>query len=141
MQTGENEQALRKIIDFTRLLSILVLLLHFYFSCYGAFNELHFTYSVVNRVLANIYNLSVFKSILMAKSTALGFLIISLIGTKGKNLPRNQVVWFIRISNGPVHNIVFYMEYHFCYPQVSAFPRRSSFQLPVADGLFYDNSQ
>lgn len=98
MQTGENEQALRKIIDFTRLLSILVLLLHFYFSCYGAFNELHFTYSVVNRVLANIYKLSVFKSILMAKSTALGFLIISLIGTKGKNLPRNQVVWFIRIS-------------------------------------------
>jgi hypothetical protein len=44
MQTGENEQALRKIIDFTRFLGILVLILHFYFSCYGAFSEMHLTY-------------------------------------------------------------------------------------------------
>jgi hypothetical protein len=34
--TGENEQALRKIIDFTRLASIVVLVLHFYFFCYRA---------------------------------------------------------------------------------------------------------
>jgi len=84
MQTGENEQALRKIIDFTRFLGILVLILHFYFSCYGAFNELHFTYPIVNRVLVNIYKLSIFRSLLIVKSVALGFLIISLIGTKGK---------------------------------------------------------
>jgi hypothetical protein len=84
MQTGENEQALRKIIDFTRFLGILVLILHFYFCCYGAFSELHFTYPIVNRVLVNIYKLSIFKSMLIVKSVALGFLIISLIGTKGK---------------------------------------------------------
>ncbi|MDB5122417.1 MAG: conjugal transfer protein TraG [Mucilaginibacter sp.] len=84
MQTGENEQALRKIIDFTRLLGILVLILHFYFSCYGTFSELHLTYPVVNRVLVNIYKLSIFKSILVVKSVALAFLVISLIGTKGK---------------------------------------------------------
>jgi hypothetical protein len=84
MQTGENEQALRKIIDFTRFLGILVLILHFYFSCYGAFSELHFTYPIVNRVLVNIYKLSIFKGMLIVKSVALGFLIISLIGTKGK---------------------------------------------------------
>jgi len=84
MQTGENEQALRKIIDFTRFLGILVLILHFYFCCYGAFSELHFTYPIVNRVLVNIYKLSIFKSILIVKSVALVFLVISLIGTKGK---------------------------------------------------------
>ena len=84
MQTGENEQALRKVIDFTRFLGILVLILHFYISCYAAFDELHFTYPVVNRVLVNIYKLSVFKSILIAKSVAIGFLIVSLIGSKGK---------------------------------------------------------
>jgi hypothetical protein len=84
MQTGENEQALRKIIDFTRFLGILVLMLHFYFSCYGALIELHFTYPVVDRVLVNIYKLYIFKSILIVKSVALAFLIISLIGTKGK---------------------------------------------------------
>jgi len=84
MQTGENEQALRKIIDFTRFLGILVLLLHFYFSCYGALSELHITYPIVDRILVNIYRLPIFKGILMVKSVAIGFLIISLIGTKGK---------------------------------------------------------
>jgi len=84
MQTGENEQALRKIIDFTRFLGILVLILHFYFSCYGAFSEMHLTYPIVNRVLVNIYKLSIFKSILIVKTVAIAFLIISLIGSKGK---------------------------------------------------------
>ncbi|MFA6245316.1 MAG: conjugal transfer protein MobC [Mucilaginibacter sp.] len=84
MQTGENEQALRKIIDFTRFLGILVLILHFYFSCYGAFKELQLTYPIVDRILVNIYKLPIFKGILIVKSVAIGFLIISLIGTKGK---------------------------------------------------------
>jgi hypothetical protein len=84
MQTGENEQALRKIIDFTRFLGLFVLILHFYFSCYAAFNELHIAYPIVNRVLVNIYKLAIFRSMLITKSVALMFLIISLIGTKGK---------------------------------------------------------
>ncbi|HZW71662.1 MAG TPA: conjugal transfer protein MobC [Hanamia sp.] len=84
MQTGENEQALRKIIDFTRFLGILVLILHFYFSCYGAFSELHFAYPIVDRILVNIYKLSIFKTMLIVKSVALAFLVVSLVGTKGK---------------------------------------------------------
>jgi hypothetical protein len=84
MQTGENEQALRKIIDFTRFLGILVLILHFYFSCYRAFSELHISYAIVDRILVNIYRLPIFRSILIVKSVAIGFLIISLVGTKGK---------------------------------------------------------
>jgi hypothetical protein len=36
MQTGENEQALRQIIDITRLCSIVILMLHFYYYCYDA---------------------------------------------------------------------------------------------------------
>ena len=84
MQTGENEQALRKIMDFTRYLGILVLMLHFYFSCYGAFVQMHLTHPVVNRILTNIYKLSIFKSSLLTKSVAIVFLIASLIGSKGK---------------------------------------------------------
>jgi hypothetical protein len=33
--TGENEQDLRKIMDLTRFLSVVLLLLHFYYSCYA----------------------------------------------------------------------------------------------------------
>ena len=39
MQTGENEQALRKILDMTRLISIVILVIHFYYYCYAAFQE------------------------------------------------------------------------------------------------------
>jgi len=39
INTGENEQGLRKIIDMTRMISIIVLLLHFYYYCYNAFAE------------------------------------------------------------------------------------------------------
>ena len=37
MHTGENEQGLRKILDMTRLISLVLLGLHFYYYCYGAF--------------------------------------------------------------------------------------------------------
>ena len=82
MQTGENEQALRKIIDLIRFAGILALILHFYFSCYGVFYELHLSLPIVDQILAHFYRLPVFKSALLAKSVAIGFVIISLIGTK-----------------------------------------------------------
>ncbi|WP_460692185.1 conjugal transfer protein MobC [Mucilaginibacter puniceus] len=84
MQTGENEQALRKITDFTRFLAILILLLHFYFSCYAAFRELHLTHRVTDHILINIYKLSIFRTVWIAKTAALVFLIVSLMGTKGR---------------------------------------------------------
>ena len=84
MQTGENEQALRKIIDLIRYTGILVLILHFYFSCYGAFDELKLSLPIVNKVLVHFYRLPVFKNTLLIKSVAIGLVIVSLIGTKGK---------------------------------------------------------
>ena len=43
MNTGENEQGLRKIIDLTRMISICLLLLHFYFYCYESFSHWNLT--------------------------------------------------------------------------------------------------
>jgi hypothetical protein len=37
MNTGEDIQGLRKIIDFIRLISIFILIIHFYLSCNQAF--------------------------------------------------------------------------------------------------------
>jgi hypothetical protein len=109
MQTGENEQALRKIIDFTRFLGILVLVLHLYFSCYGAFKELHPTYAIVDRILVKIYRLPVFKNALIVKSVAIGFLIISLIGTRGKKAEN------VRFSNAVIFSVLGIMLYYASY--------------------------
>ena len=49
MQTGENEQALRKILDMTRLISIAILVLHFYYYCYIAFEQWHLTVTLTDK--------------------------------------------------------------------------------------------
>ena len=84
MQTGENEQALRKIIDFTRLLSIAILIVHFYLSCYPAFQILGLTKPFVNHILLPLSKMVVFAKVLYAKLAALVLLMISLVGSKGK---------------------------------------------------------
>jgi len=84
MQTGENEQALRKIIDFTRLLSITILLLHFYLSCHAAFQSEHLTHRIVDHILLPLSKMAIFKTSLWAKLCALILLIVSLLGSKGK---------------------------------------------------------
>lgn len=83
-QTGENEQALRKILDMTRLMALVILFLHFYFYCYGAFKEWGFVSSFSDRLLGNIRGTGLFDSFHNSKLFALGMLVISLIGAKGK---------------------------------------------------------
>ena len=84
MQTGENEQALRKIIDFTRLMSLGVLLVHFYLSCYPAFMQLGLTKPIINQVLLPLSKMLVFRQVMYAKIFALFLLLVSLVGSKGK---------------------------------------------------------
>ncbi|MEB0301552.1 conjugal transfer protein MobC [Mucilaginibacter sp. 5C4] len=84
MQTGENEQALRKIIDFTRLLSLGVLLIHFYLSCYPAFMQLGLTKPIINHVLLPLSKMMIFRQVMYAKVFALFLLLVSLVGSKGK---------------------------------------------------------
>jgi DNA segregation ATPase FtsK/SpoIIIE-like protein len=84
MHTGENEQALRKILDMTRLISITILGLHFYYYCFTAFDEWHLTSTLTNRLISNINNTGLFQPFNKSKFFALGFLLISLLGAKGR---------------------------------------------------------
>jgi len=93
MQTGENEHGLRRIIDFTRLLSLVILAIHFYITCYGAFQLWHLTATIVDRIIGNFARMPVFESILAVKAASLGLLAISLISTRGRKEER------IRLKN------------------------------------------
>ena len=84
MQTGENEQALRKILDMTRLFSIVILLFHFYYFGYSAFQEWQFSSHLTDRLLSNMYNTGLFSGFHYSKWLALGLLFISLLGAKGR---------------------------------------------------------
>ncbi|MBR9773723.1 MAG: type IV secretory system conjugative DNA transfer family protein [Cytophagales bacterium] len=84
MNTGENEQALRKILDMTRLISITILIIHFYFYCYSAFEIWGWQSTFSDRILSNIYKTGLFSNFHKSKFIALGFLGISLLGAKGR---------------------------------------------------------
>ena len=84
MHTGENEQGLRKILDLTRMISIAILLLHFYYYCYVAFEQWQMRSNITDRLLQNIYNTGLFSNFHKSKMIALIVLIISLFGAKGR---------------------------------------------------------
>lgn len=91
MNTGEDVQGLRKIIDFTRLISIFILSIHFYLSCYLMFVQFGWTAEIIDRIITNIAKTELFNSFHRPKLAALLFLIISMIGTKGKKEEKIQI--------------------------------------------------
>lgn len=84
MNTGENEQGLRKILDMTRLMSIVMLGIHFYYYCYKAFEHWKLTAEISDRLLKNISRTGLFTHFNNAKLIALALLIISLFGARGR---------------------------------------------------------
>ena len=84
MSTGENEQGLRKIIDMTRLISIVVLLLHFYFFGYQAWASLGWQSILTDRLLNGIAESGLFNDFITSKIVTLILLLISLLGVKGR---------------------------------------------------------
>ena len=117
MHTGENEQALRKIIDMTRLMSMAILVLHFYYYCYASFDQWHLTSALSDTLLENIRSTGLFKNFQQTKSFSLGLLIISLIGAKGKMDEKlNFKIAFAYIITGLV---VYFLSYLFLLTKFS----------------------
>ncbi len=95
--TGENEQGLRKIIDMTRLISIVILVLHFYYYCYQAFNQWKLVSHFTDSLLRNVAHTGLFHSFQFSKIVAAIFLGISLIGAQGK---KNEKLELKKIAVG-----------------------------------------
>ncbi|KRT15914.1 conjugal transfer protein TraG [Pedobacter ginsenosidimutans] len=98
MNTGEDTQGLRKILDFTRLISLFILAIHFYITCYRAFEFWGWTATLTDRIVVNIAKTGLFTGMLKPKLAALLFLCISLLGVKGKKdekIQRNSIVAYL----------------------------------------------
>ena len=109
MQTGENEQALRKILDMTRLISIVILLIHFYYYCYTAFQQWGFVSGFSDKILSNIHHTGLFSNFHKSKVFTLGFLLISLLGAKGRKEKKlNHKTAFAYIITGV---LIYFLSY------------------------------
>lgn len=112
-QTGENEQGLRKILDMTRLISVVLLGLHFYYYCYAAFAGWELVSEFSDRVLLNIANTGLFANFHLSKGYALLFLTISLIGSRGKKSEKlfSQTAWAYLVPGLLIYAISFLVLY------------------------------
>ncbi|MBC9909111.1 conjugal transfer protein MobC [Chitinophaga varians] len=85
MQTGENVQALQSIINFIRLCSIIILLIHYYATCYSVVQYYGISFGISDRIIYNLsHSVPFLSGQIPIKISALLLLSISLIGTKGK---------------------------------------------------------
>ncbi|MBL7759145.1 MAG: YWFCY domain-containing protein [Sediminibacterium sp.] len=101
MSTGENDQDLRKILDMTRWLSIAVLLLHFYYFCYGAFVHWRLYSEFSDNLLLGVARTGLFAQLQNAKIISLLLLIVSLLGTQGRKDEDSSVkLLFVMLGSG-----------------------------------------
>lgn len=84
MQGEDDTRGLAKIMAFMRAVSILIVLMHFYWFCYGFFKDKGWTLSLINKILANFQNTAgLFSEIIYTKIFALLLLALSCLGAKG----------------------------------------------------------
>lgn len=99
MNTGENQEGLKKILDFTRLGSLVVLGIHTYLVAYVSLYSWGWTHEWIDFLLAQIGKTGLFQGIERIRILALGLLWISLLGAKGKKDPdlnwKRLVLWFL----------------------------------------------
>lgn len=128
MNTGEDTQGLRKIIDFTRFISIVILCIHFYLCCYQAFKHWNWTAEITDRVIANISKTRLFDTLLKPRIASLLFLVISLLGVKGKKdekIQKKAIAVYLSIG------ILLYFASIFCFYINGQVPLIAGFYIAV----------
>ncbi|MFL9836748.1 conjugal transfer protein MobC [Flavobacterium sp. ST-75] len=96
MQGEDDTRGLAKIMAFMRAVSIIIVLMHFYWFCYGFFMDRGWTLPLINRILFNFQNTAgLFSEMIYTKVFALVLLALSCLGTKGT---KNQGITRFRIN-------------------------------------------
>ena len=92
MQQEDDLRGLAKVMDFMRALSILFVVIHLYWYCYGQILAWGVNIGVVDRILLNIVRTAgLFGSILYTKLFAVLFLALSCLGTQG--VKEEKITW------------------------------------------------
>lgn len=92
MQGEDDLRGLAKIMAFMRAVSILLVLMHLYWFCYGFFMERGWTLEVINKILTNFNRTAgLFSHTIYTKIFALVLLALSCLGTKG--VKNEKITW------------------------------------------------
>lgn len=92
MQGEDDLRGLAKIMAFMRAVSILLVLMHLYWFCYGFFIERGWTLEIINKVLGNFQRTAgLFSHTIYTKLFALVLLALSCLGSKG--VKNEKITW------------------------------------------------
>ncbi len=92
MQGEDDVRGLAKIMAFMRAVSILLILMHLYWFCYGYFIDRGWTLEVINKILDNFQRTAgLFSHTLYTKVFALLLLALSCLGSKG--VKNQKITW------------------------------------------------
>ncbi|MFH6987950.1 conjugal transfer protein MobC [Flavobacterium collinsii] len=92
MQGEDDLRGLAKIMAFMRAVSIILVLMHFYWCCFGFFTAHGWTLELVNRILKNFNRTAgLFSNVLYTKVFALILLALSCLGSKGAK--NEKITW------------------------------------------------
>lgn len=106
MQGEDDLKGLAKIMGFMRAVSIILVLMHFYWFCYSFFLEHGFILNILNRILSNFQKTAgLFSNPLFTKVFSLTLLSLSCLGTKGV---KNEKITWIKISTTMVAGLLLF---------------------------------
>lgn len=92
MQGEDDLRGLAKIMGFMRAVSIIIVLMHLYWFCYGFFIHRGWTLEIINKILGNFNRTAgLFENTLYTKIFALVLLALSCLGTKG--VKNEKITW------------------------------------------------
>jgi len=92
MQGEDDLRGLAKIMAFMRAVSIILVLMHLYWFCYGFFVERGWTLEVINKILGNFQQTAgLFSRTMYTKLFALVLLALSCLGSKG--VKDEKITW------------------------------------------------
>ena len=92
MQGEDDLRGLAKIMAFMRAVSIIIVLIHLYWFCYGFFIHQGWTLEIINKILGNFNRTAgLFEHTLYTKVFALVLLALSCLGTKG--VKDEKITW------------------------------------------------
>ncbi|UMQ40830.1 YWFCY domain-containing protein [Chryseobacterium sp. Y16C] len=92
MQGEDDLRGLAKIMAFMRAVSIIIVLMHFYWFCFGFFAQRGWTLEIIAKILTNFNRTAgLFSNTLYTKIFALVLLALSCLGTKG--VKNEKITW------------------------------------------------
>jgi hypothetical protein len=92
MQGEDDLRGLAKIMEFMRAVSILLVLMHCYWFCYGFFEEERWTLAIIDKILSNFQlTAGLFSHTLYTKLFAFVLLALSCLGSKG--VKNEKITW------------------------------------------------